>query len=362
MSIGDIFSIVLIVVLLLPLLLRPFGALKKKAEAYRAAKRRAEAGLGVVGPSMLRSTVQRLAAIPGKNLVAVVNISGTILTDSNSAPFFMRNNAVFGEQVRDIMLNLASVERVRGVLTRFQTPGGTVSGSEAIREGMEACNKEKPVIAHVTGMSASGGVWAMSAARRIYAERESIIGSIGVIGPTLFTYKDVTAVQGMFGSGVEGTITARVLSKGRGKSFGSPYAEPEAGVVEHFEQFLEDTYNRFKALVLSARPKMVYQELEDLGAMVTSSQHALDMNLIDGIGNMSVAEHELMKEANLSFEDTTFVQIVVEQQGGFVSRIFAEYLPALLPHAARASQEAVASALSQEIVLAMSPLAMRPLR
>ncbi len=357
------------IILVVILCLIAFGSLRRfrqkrvaRSEEHDTVKERIRQGLDLTGGPLKRVTVRNLKKDKtNQNIVAVLNVFGPILDDPGVASPLLRSYATFGENVREILMQLRGEVRVKGVIIRFNTPGGTVSGSEAIREGIEECNKVKPVYAHVGGISASGGVWAMTAARKIIAGRESMVGSIGVIGPTLFSYKGVKEIgQGLFGTTVEaGEIGADVLFAGKGKTLGNPFAPRDEDVIQRFNNLLNRTYLRFVDTVLCGRPKATREMLTEIGAAILDASEAIKVGLIDDIGSRRDAEQSLLNELKLAYEDTAFVLIhkpVREQFSSFFVQA-SEYLPGGILR----RQEALVAALHSETGLLVAPFAMQKL-
>src|SRR5690606_18222954 len=111
----------------------------------------------------------------------------------------------YGYRIQQALEAAAKDDGIKGVLLEVDTPGGTIFGSQAIYEGIVRYREKtgRPVIAHVEGLAASGGVWAMVGADEIYADFGTSIGSIGVIGPMLTFYDRPTAFDGgLLGGGV----------------------------------------------------------------------------------------------------------------------------------------------------------------
>src|SRR5207245_11445276 len=75
---------------------------------------------------------------------------------------------------------LASDDDVRAVVARINSPGGSATASEAIRAALEKLARKKPVVISMGNMAASGGYWISCVGRPVYAEPETLTGSIGV--------------------------------------------------------------------------------------------------------------------------------------------------------------------------------------
>src|SRR5262249_45825614 len=157
---------------------------------------------------------------------------------TRAVPRFARDFATFGALIAKTLSALAKNPNVVGAIVRFDTPGGTVPGSIAINKAIEAFKATgKPIYGHALSVCASGGMLATAAASKIYAQEGALLGSIGVVGPTIISYEGVQSIDGgIFSGGVSAkSIHATVLSVGTGKAFGNPYEKPDPKVVEHFK-------------------------------------------------------------------------------------------------------------------------------
>ncbi len=229
------------------------------------------------------------------NTVAVLNVKGPILTDSSSAPAFLRKSVSFGDEIHDALLGLAKNPCVSTVIIHFNTPGGTISGSQAIADGISLCGQKKATWAHVTDLSASGGVLAMVTAQHISAEESALIGSIGVIGPTVFHYDDVASLGGGFlGTQVVAKkITAKVFSSGKGKTLGNPYAPRDIEAEDKFQEIFDKAYEKFRRHVEKNREKITSATLQEIGARIFDARTAKELGLIDFIAKFQMVKQSV---------------------------------------------------------------------
>jgi protease-4 len=107
-----------------------------------------------------------------KPYVAVVNIDKVITTD-------------YANRLMSILDRVKNDSRCKGVLVIFNTPGGSPAGSEELTSYFLALQRVKPVIGYVESMAASGGYYIASAIHPLTANRNAVVGSIGVIMPRL---------------------------------------------------------------------------------------------------------------------------------------------------------------------------------
>ena len=211
-----------------------------------------------------------------------------ILTSKASGIAGIAGRTCDGFEIENHLRLAAHDERIDAVVVQFATPGGTVPGAQAIGDGiLHVRVRGKPVVAHIDGLSASGGVYAMVAADQIMASVGSIIGSIGVTLGTHHVYTDVTAIRHGFGAGIEAKspISTRSYTAGMGKDILSPWREPSPAEEASIRALLDDSYDLFVRRVAKFRHIPPEKIRDELGALIFSESEAKRLNLIDSIGN-----------------------------------------------------------------------------
>lgn len=183
------------------------------------------------------------------------------------------------EKIQDILLDsredFLKNNRVKGIFLQMDTPGGTVTDADAIyRALLDYKAKYKiPIYAYVDGLCASGGMYIVSAADKVFATPASTIGSIGVImGPT-FNFADAMVKVG---------ISSLTLTEGKDKDMLNPFRawKPDEGAS--LKTIIADLYGRFVSIVTTARPNLNKDKLiNDYGANVFISKEAKDLGYID---------------------------------------------------------------------------------
>jgi protease-4 len=112
--------------------------------------------------------------------IAVVHLSGAI-EDGKQAN---SGSIVSGPTVK-LIEELTADDKVKGVVVRINSPGGSATASEAIRQALETCAKKKPLVFSMGEVAASGGYWVTCIGAPIFAEHGTITGSIGVFSMKL---------------------------------------------------------------------------------------------------------------------------------------------------------------------------------
>lgn len=200
------------------------------------------------------------------------------------------NGVITGDDGTLKLIKNVGESNAAAVILRINSPGGTVSGSEALYNALRKLNAKKPVATFVDGLAASGGYIAAVSSDHIVARRTAIVGSIGV----LFQYPDVVRLLDNLGVKVE-SIKSSPL-----KAAPSPVetTTPEARAA--IESVLKDNFDWFKTLV-GERRAMKPNELEAVAdGRVYSGAQGLGNKLIDAIGTEEDAIAWLEKDKNIS--------------------------------------------------------------
>ena len=207
------------------------------------------------------------------------------------------NGLITGDDATIKLIKDVSESQASAVILRMNSPGGTVTGSEALYNALRKLNAKKPVVTFVDGLAASGGYIAALGSDHIVARRTAVVGSIGV----LFQYPDVVKLLDNLGVKVE-SIKSSPL-----KAAPSPVesATPESRAA--IAAVIKDNFDWFKALVAERRG-MSPNEIENVadGRVYTGTQ-GLPKKLVDEIGDEEQARSWLVSEKkvphNLPIED-----------------------------------------------------------
>ena len=223
----------------------------------------------VGNPSTLEETVVK----PGNKRakVAIIEVEG-MLTNTRAGGGVLgasENKVSLLQQELDAA---ASDDRVKVVVLRINSPGGTVAASEAMYNSVARFKKAtgKPVLVQCQDVAASGGYYVACAADEIYAQNSSIVGSIGVI------FQVVTADQALSNLGVR----VQSLTSGPLKDMGSPFNELSDDERQVMQGMIDDFYAQFTKVVTANRSIAAPDTAFD-GRVFTAEQ-AKDIGLIDG--------------------------------------------------------------------------------
>lgn len=206
--------------------------------------------------------------------VARVNIGGLIRNDRD----------------RIKMLDDISKSGAKAVILSIDSPGGTVAGSEALYHAIRRLAEKKPVVSVVEGIGASGAYIVALSSDRIFAPRNALIGSVGVI----FQFPNFGEALKHLGVSVEEIKSSPLKAAPNGYTPTSK--EARAAIMS----LVEDSYDWFKGLVRERRKLDDAQIKTASDGRVFTANQALPMHLIDEIGDERAAREWLAKNKDVS--------------------------------------------------------------
>ena len=235
-------------------------------------------------------TVEFISGNSGaENRIAVIDVKGEITSDSDSFGTSIANSNEIVKLIRAAVED----ETVKAIIIDLDTPGGEVTASDEIYHELKLC--EKPVVAMMNTMAASGGYYVACGADRIVANRSTLTGSIGVIISTV----DASGLLDW------AKVKPEFYTSGKMKAMlnpALPTTEEEAKVVQ---TLVMDIYSDFAGIVSEARniplEKITKGELGD--GRVFDGKQALENGLVDELGYFSTAEDAALKLAGLTRDD-----------------------------------------------------------
>ncbi len=183
----------------------------------------------------------------------------------------------------EVLAKIAADDDVKALIVWINSPGGTVVGSEILYESLRAVAAEKPVVAQMAGVAASGGYIAALGADYIVARSNTVTGSVGVI----MEYPDMSGLLEQVG------VEMQVIRSSEIKGGVSPFRAASPDEVAAQEAMIEETFQWFKDLV-SERRNLNGTALTDVTTGgVFSGRKAVENGLIDALGGDAVAREYL---------------------------------------------------------------------
>ncbi len=195
-----------------------------------------------------------------------------------------------GDQNRTEQLErLARSTLVRAVIVHVDSPGGTTAGSEQLFNALARVRDKKPLVVVVDSLAASGGYITAIAGDHIVAQQTSLVGSIGV----LFQYPNVADLLDKVGVKVESVKSTPLKAAPDGFEPTSPEARAALNSI------IQDSYSWFKGIVRDRRHLDDTQMQSAADGRVFTGHQAIDLKLIDELGDERTALAWLGKEKNV---------------------------------------------------------------
>jgi protease IV len=235
-------------------------------------------------------------------LVIVLGIAGVVALTSNRLglagvrPYIARvtiSGLIRGDQDRVEQLDrLSRSSTARAIIVHVDSPGGTTAGSEQLYDSLSRLREKKPLVIVVDSMAASGGYITALAGDHIVAQQTSLVGSIGV----LFQFPNVSDLLDKIGVKVESVKSTPLKASPDGFEPTSPEARAALNSI------IQDSYAWFQGLVQDRRHLTDAELAAASDGRVFTGHQAIDLTLIDELGDERTALAWLAKEKNV---DTT---------------------------------------------------------
>ncbi|CAI8790841.1 protease IV [Pseudomonas chlororaphis] len=223
-------------------------------------------------------------ATRGAGYTALIEVTGMI-ADKESAS---ADNIVTG-------LRAAFEDaKVKGIVLRINSPGGSPVQSGYVYDEIRRLRGLHPdikVYAVISDLGASGAYYIASAADQIYADKASLVGSIGV----------TAAGYGFVGTMEKLGVERRTYTSGEHKSFLDPFQPQKPEETQFWQGVLDTTHRQFIASVKQGRGERLKdkEHPELFSGLVWSGEQALQLGLIDGLGNASSVARDVIGEKEL---------------------------------------------------------------
>ena len=227
-------------------------------------------------------------------------------------------------QIRDARLD----PKVKAIVLRVNSPGGSVTASEVIRSELAAARAAgRPVVVSMGGMAASGGYWISTPANYIVANPSTLTGSIGIFGVITTVENSLDSI----GVHTDGVSTSPLADVSITKAL-----PPEA--QQMMQLSIENGYKRFITLVADSRNSTPEQIDKIAQGHVWTGQDAKANGLVDSLGDFDdavakAAELAKMKQWHLEYyvDEPTFFDKVMDNMSGSVRAMLPDTLQAMLP-------------------------------
>ena len=216
-------------------------------------------------------------ALPGKH-TALVELNGVIAADSEAS----------AEKITTGLQDAFKDKRTQGIVLRINSPGGSPVQAGYINDEIRRLRTKYPSIplyAVVEDICASGGYYVAVAADKIFVDKASIVGSIGVL---------------MDGFGFVGTldklgVERRLITAGQQKGFLDPFSPLIPQQKDYAEKMLSEIHGQFIEVVKQGRGARLKDNPDLFTGLVWTGQRSVELGLADALGNVDYVAREIIK-------------------------------------------------------------------
>ncbi|GAA0840811.1 signal peptide peptidase SppA [Marinobacter szutsaonensis] len=208
---------------------------------------------------------------------AVIEVNGTIAADELAS----------ADNIVGSLRSAFEAESSKAVVLRINSGGGSPVQSGYVYDEIKRLREEYPdkkVYAVISDIGASGAYYIAAAADEIYANRASLVGSIGVIAGG-FGFTEVMDKVG---------VERRLYTAGDNKAFLDPFSPEDEEEVQFWSSVLENTHRQFIEAVKRGRGDRLADDERLFSGLVWSGEQAMELGLIDGLGSTSSVAREVV--------------------------------------------------------------------
>jgi protease-4 len=254
------------------------------------------------------------AALSGAGHTALIDIEGVVGSDPEASA----DNVITG------LRNAFEDQKTKGVILRINSPGGSAVHAGYINDEvyrLRAKYPDIPVYAVITDTCASGGYYIAVAANRIFADKASLVGSIGVAMRSF----------GFVGTLDRLGIERRLWTAGEHKSFLDPFSPTKPEDVEHLKGVLSQVHRQFVDVVKKGRGDRLKDDPSLYSGLVWTGEEGVGLGLVDALGSSSYVAREVIgAEEIVDFTDEEpLFERLSDTVGGAVAKILARSVPVI---------------------------------
>lgn len=249
-------------------------------------------GCVIITLPSVQPLVEKVVDGKGADKVLLVDISGMISDDDARNMLGIETSPNLTARIKEELTLASSDDRVKAVVLRINTPGGSVTTCDIISHEIKEFKKKRkvPVVAELMDVAASGGYYIAASANRIIAHPTTVTGSIGVIAYNI----NASGLMEKIG------VTDQTVKSGPRKDIGSPLRPMTEEERKILLSVINGMYERFLDVILEGRKDLNREDLTRIAdGRVYSAPQALDLKLIDSIGYLDDAIGEAKKEAGI---------------------------------------------------------------
>ncbi|KAG0193169.1 hypothetical protein DFQ28_006177 [Apophysomyces sp. BC1034] len=213
---------------------------------------------------------------------ALVSLDGEIAVNSNAS----------ADNIDTALQNAFDDSNTAGVILRINSPGGSPVQAGIINAEIRRLRNKypsKPLYVVVEDICASGGYYVAAAADKIYVDKASIVGSIGV----LMNGFGFTGMMDKLG------IERRMYTSGENKGFYDPFSPESGKMKQHAQRMLDDIHAQFIAAVRQGRGKRLMETPDVFSGLFWTGEKSVELGLADGFGSTDYVAREVIKAPDI---------------------------------------------------------------
>jgi len=214
---------------------------------------------------------------PGSKHTAVIEVKGVIASDSEAS----------ADKIIGSLRKAFEDSGTEGVILRINSPGGSPVQAGYINDEINRLKKkypDTPVYAVVTDLCASGGYFIAVAADKIYVDKASVVGSIGVLMNGF----------GFVGSMEKLGVERRLLTAGENKAVLDPFSPLKPNDVAHVKEMLDGIHKQFIDRVKAGRGERLQESEELFSGLFWTGEESIELGLADHLGSSSYVAREVI--------------------------------------------------------------------
>ena len=208
---------------------------------------------------------------------AIIEVNGVIAADQEAS----------ADNIIGSLRDAFDADEALGVILRINSPGGSPVQSGYIFDEIRRLKETRPdfpVYAVIMDLGASGAYYIAAAADEIYADKASLVGSIGVIGSG-FGFVDTMEKLG---------VERRLYTSGEHKAFLDPFSPQNEEEKEFWQGVLKVTHKQFISQVKLGRGERLNETPDMFSGLVWTGEQAVDMGLVDGLSSSSQIARDVL--------------------------------------------------------------------
>ncbi len=245
----------------------------------------------------------------GEGHTAVVNVEGVISADSKAS----------ADNVITALRKAFNDKNTKGVILRMNTPGGSPVQSAYVNDEiyrLKELHSDIKLYAVIVDVCASGGYYMAAAADEIYADKGSMVGSIGVLMNS-FGFENAIDKLG---------VTRRLYTAGEHKGFLDPFTKPQDDDIEHAKSMLANIHKQFVDVVKKGRGDKLKDNPLLFSGYVWTGEQSIELGLVDKLGSSSYVAREVIGAEQIKDFTVTdsFIDRFANKMGASMASTLAE--------------------------------------